>query len=418
MLVPAMVMAQAPSTTHFQVLHAFNGSNGDSGFGSLILDAAGNMYGATLVGGDLNCVYSGLGCGVVFELSATGEEKILHKFKGSPDGALPMWGGNLTLDSQGNLYGLTNNGGVVACPGNGDGACGTVFKIDSTGHETVIYAFKGTNGDGNSPYGNVILDKSGNLYGTTSLGGTYNNGTVFKIDTTGKETVLHSFAGSPDGAFPSGLVEDAAGNLYGATIEGGIAASGGPCGSFGCGTVFKLTKTGQETVLYRFTNSNGDGENPFTTLVLDKKGNLYGTTQTGGISSCAQVADECGIVFKVSQAGHETILYQFKGSPDGRQPFGPVVFDAAGNLYGATYWGGTGTECGTQVGCGTVFKLTKGGKETVLHSFSGGKDGGVPFFGVAIDGAGNLYGTTQEGGNPKCQNNFGSGCGVVYKITQ
>jgi len=223
--------------------------------------------------------------------------------------------------------------------------------------------------------------------------------------------VLHSFAGSPDGAFPSGLVEDAAGNLYGATIEGGIA--GGPCGSFGCGTVYKLTKTGQETVLYRFTNSNGDGENPFTTLVLDKKGNLYGTAPYGGISDCD---DLCGIVFKVSQTGHEAILYQFKGSPDGREPFGPVVFDAAGNLYGATYGGGTGTECGA-VGCGTVFKLTKGGKETVLHSFSG-KDGGTPFFGVAIDGAGNLYGTTQEGGNPKCQNNWGSGCGVVYKITQ
>jgi uncharacterized repeat protein (TIGR03803 family) len=214
MLVPAAVVAQAPSP-HFQVLHAFNGSDGDDGFGGVVLDAAGNLYGATAVGGDLNCSsFPPNGCGVVFELSATGKEKVLHKFTG-PDGLFPIEDGILSRDSKGNIYGLNTQGGAAGL------------------------------------------------------------GTVFKIDKNGKGTVLYSFSGFPDGSVPMGLVEDAAGNFYGTTAYGGI--NGGACGQSGCGVVFKLSKTGKETVLHSFTGSNGDGNGPYTILVQDKKGDLYGT---------------------------------------------------------------------------------------------------------------------------------------------
>jgi uncharacterized repeat protein (TIGR03803 family) len=409
-LVPAVVVAQAPSP-RFEMLHAFNGSDGNFVEAGVTLDAAGNIYGATWFGGDLNCSLDQNGCGVVFELNAAGKlKKELNEFNGS-DGALPSSLGILSRDVQGNLYGTTNYGGDLSyCGGEG---CGTVFKIDKTGHETVLYAFTGSNGDGAYPEGGVILDESGNLYGTTNNGGAVNAGTVFKIDKAGHETVLHSFTESSngDGAAPdNNLVEDAAGNLYGTTFAGGI--TGGPCGALsGCGTVFKIDKAGHETVLYAFTGSNGDGNEPDCRLVFDKEGNLYGTTILGGIGVSGS-----GTVFKLTKNGKETwketILYKFTGT-DGDQPSGSIVFDGAGNLYGTTYYGGS-------FGYGTVFKLTKAQKEkeTVLHNFSGGKDGNGPVMGVVIDNAGSLYGTTQIGGDLGCSGGRGSGCGVVFKINQ
>jgi uncharacterized repeat protein (TIGR03803 family) len=401
MLVPVVVVAQTPST-HFEVLHAFHGSDGNYTLGGVTLDAAGNLYGATYLGGDLNCSFNSKGCGVVFELNTAGKEKVLHKFTGT-DGLGAMAGGNLIRDSQGTLYGETEWGGDFSCSSEG---CGTVFKLDKAGKETVLYAFTGSNGDGANPAGNLILDESGNLYGTTLYNGA-GYGTVFKIDKSGKESVLYSFLGpgAGDGSLPIGLVEDAAGNLYGATNAGGI--TGGKCGKLaGCGIVYKLTKSGKETVLYRFTGpDHGDGQNPTSPLVFDQKGNLYGTTTIGG-----KGVSGSGTVFKVTKTGKETILHAFNGN-DGYSPIGPVVFDDAGNLYGTTLDGGS-------LGYGTVFKLTKGGKETVLHNFSGGKDGMEPDWGVAIDGTGRLYGLTREGGDLKCAVGGGIGCGVVFRITQ
>src|SRR5271157_3231541 len=244
-------------------------------------------------------------------------ESVLHSFPGSPDGANPYAG--LVRDAQGNLYGTTVNGGAQAK--------GTVFKVDATGNETVLYSFTGAGGDGANPEAGLVPDAQGNLYGTTYAGGASNAGTVFKVDTTGNETVLYSFTGAGgDGAGPTGLlVRDAQGNLYGTTVFGGAS---------GKGTVFKADATGNETVLYSFTGAGGDGANPEAGLVPDAQGNLYGTTDAGGASNA-------GTVFKVDTTGNETVLYSFTGAGgDGAGPTGLLVRDAQGNLYGTTVFGG------------------------------------------------------------------------------
>jgi uncharacterized repeat protein (TIGR03803 family) len=411
-LVPAVVRAQAPSTSHFQVLYAFSGGNGAGATSGVILDRKGNIYGTTLQGGDLNCPDNpGLGCGVVYEISPNGQEKVLHKFNGQ-DGLTPVVIGDLTRDSQGNLYGVTLGGGDNSC------ACGNIFKIDTTGHETTLYTFTGVNsGDGAYPYAGLIVDGKGSLYGTTFKGGDnscdsgYGCGTVFRFDLkTSKEKVLYTFGsnGGDDGQNPYGpLVEDAVGNLYGATSSGGGATA---CGG-GCGTVFMLDPKNHETILHAFTGVNGDGAEPLPALILDKKGNLYGTTAYGGNNSGS------GVVFtltKTSKTWQETILHTFSG-PDGAQPDGAVVFDTAGSLYGTAGAGGS-------FGYGTVYKLTPKDNKwalTVLHNFRDDKDGAEPWGGgLAIDGTGGLYGTAGYGGDLTCQSAQGPGCGVVFKITQ
>jgi uncharacterized repeat protein (TIGR03803 family) len=237
------------------VLHSFNGADGIDPNGGLVRDQEGNLYGTTWHGG-------ASGAGTVFKLDTTGTETVLHSFTG-PDGLGPDAG--LVLDQEGNLYGTTSQGG--------SSDAGTVFKLDGTGTETVLHSFTGLDGAG--PFAGLVRDREGNLYGTTSRGGTSGLGTVFKVDRTGAATVLHSFIG-PDGAGPlfAGLVRDKAGNLYGTTAGGG--ASGG-------GTVFKVDTTGTETVLHSFTGG-ADGAYPAAGLVLDNAGNLYGTTffGTGG----------------------------------------------------------------------------------------------------------------------------------------
>jgi uncharacterized repeat protein (TIGR03803 family) len=235
---------------------------------------------------------------------------------------------------------------------------------------TVLHSFKGGT-DGESPYGGVVRDTAGNLYGTTAQGGAFSNGTVFKLDTTGKETVLYSFTGGADGAIPlAGLIRDAAGNLYGTTEVGGDLT----CNSgIGCGTVFKLHTTGKETVLHSFTG-NPDGASPFAGVIRDAAGNLYGTTPKGG-------ALNSGTVFKLDTTGKETVLYSFAGGADGSYPDAAVIRDAAGNLYGNTFFGGT-------YNFGTVFKLDSTGKETVLYRFRKPTNGLYPV-GVIQDKAGN-----------------------------
>ena len=278
-------------------------------------------------------------------------ETVLHSFTVTGgDGAYSLAG--LVLDAQGNLYGTTDGGGA---------GYGTVFKVDTAGKETVLYSFTGTGGDGAVPEAGLVQDAQGNLYGTTVDGGAFGQGTVFKLDTTGKETVLYSFTGY-DGSGPeAGLVLDAQGNLYGTTKYGGNLACYAP---YGCGTVFKLDTTGKETVLYSFTGTGtGDGEAPEAGLVLDTKGNLYGTTPYGGTNGGASNG---GTVFKVDTTGKETVLYSFAGTGagDGQNPEAGLVLDAQGNLYGTTYFGGANAG-------GTVFKVDTTGKETVLHSFTG-----------------------------------------------
>ena len=246
----------------------------------------------------------------------------------------------LVRDRDGNLYGTTIAGGNLSdCGGAG---CGVVFKVDPNGHETVLYSFTGP--DGANPYGNLLRDGAGNLYGTTNTGGASNAGVVFKVDATGHETVLYSFTGGADGA------------------------------------------------------------NPFAGVIRDGAGNLYGTASGGGTSGN-------GVVFKVDPSGHETVLHNFAGGTDGNLPYAPLIADQRGNLYGTTFFGGTGF-------FGVVFKIDPSGRETVLYNFTGFADGGTPSAGLLRDNQGNLYGTTNSGGDLNDQPCIGNyGCGVVFKLS-
>jgi uncharacterized repeat protein (TIGR03803 family) len=357
------------------VLHTFTGgADGMWPSAGVIQDSAGNLYGTTQRGGST-------GYGVVYKLDTTGHQTVLYSFKGGTDGGSPFAG--VIRDPAGNLYGTTLNGGIgVPC----DGGCGVVFKVDTAGHETALYAFTGY-ADGGTPDAGVIQDSAGNLYGTASTGNQANNGVVYKLDGAGRQTVLYAFPFGTDGENPKGgVIRDSAGNLYGTTYLGGT-------GLYGAGTVFKLDSTGRETVLYNFTGLD-DGGYPQSNLILDSSGNLYGTARAG--------SGLAGVVFKVDTSGNETVLYSFTGGDDGRNPLGGVVFDSAGNLYGTTDSGGFAN-------AGVVFKLNPAGQETVLYNFRGGADGHSPIAGVILDSAGSLYGTTSAGG--------AADAGVVYMVS-
>jgi uncharacterized repeat protein (TIGR03803 family) len=366
----------------FSVLYSFaNSPDAANPTAILVRDSEGTLYGTTFFGGANAC-----GCGAVFKLAKNGKERLLYSFTGGSDGANPYAG--LIRDGSGNLYGTTIQGGDLRCAR--PGGCGTVFKINTTGTESVLHAF--TNGtDGEFPYAGLLSDVAGNLYGTTVNGGhrSASFGTVFKLDSLGNESILHRFTGGKDGAFPIGtLIMVSRGDLYSTTSMFG----GG-----GSGTAFRLTASGKLTTLSSFGGSTG--ESPLAGLAGDGIGNFYGTTGFGGTLGL-------GTVFVVNRAGKETVMYDFKGGADGAFPYGGVVRDSAGNLYGTTLAGG-GSGCGGS-GCGTVFKLNKHGKETLLYSFTGGTDGGTPYAGLIRDGTGNLYGTAFIGG--------ATGNGVVFKI--
>lgn len=256
----------------------------------------------------------------------------------------------------------------------------------------------------------MVNDKSGNLYGTTYVGGAHGLGAVFKVGKTGKEKVLYSFTGGSDGCFPyPGVIRDSAGNLYGVASEGGD----GFCNS-GKGVVFKVEPNGNETVLHTFSGGS-DGANPDSVLIFDSQGNLYGTTVNGGSSACGGTG--CGTVFRLSPDGVETVLYAFcsvGNCVDGEAPgTGPLVMNKAGDLFGTTSFGGASHNC-NGVGCGTVFNLDPSGEETVLHSFTDGRDGAFPSAGLIIDASGDLYGTAGYGG-AKC--NGSNTCGVVFNLS-
>jgi len=375
-LVPTLAAQRSAQAQTFTVLYTFkNTAAGYLPDASLISDAAGNLYGTTQYGGTKG------GFGTVFKLDTTGKESVLRSFAGTPDAEDPYSG--LTRDKAGNLYGTTLYGGTKA-------GFGTVFKLRPGGKETILHSFAGTP-DGEDPRSVLVRDTAGNLYGTTQYGGTNGGfGTVFKLDPKGKLTLLHSFAGTPDGEDPyAGLLRDKAGNLYGTTLYGGTNG--------GFGTVFKLDAKGKLTLLHSFAGTP-DGEDPQAGLLRDAAGNLYGTTQYGGTNG------GYGTVFKLNAKGKLTLLHSFAGMPDGQNPYGRLIRDPAGNFYGTTFYGGTS-------GYGSVFKLDTAGKLTVLHSFNFSPDGGHPIAGLILDKAGNLYGTASAGGDPTC------GCGTVFKVT-
>jgi uncharacterized repeat protein (TIGR03803 family) len=390
--------AQAQTAFTYEVLYTFAGAaDGGVPVASLVRDSAGNLYGTTQDRGTSDW-------GVVFKLDANGKESVLHSFTGGADGATPLAG--MILDSAGNLYGTALQGG----PPCGLFTCGVVFKIDSTGNETVLHGFTGT--DGANPEAGLLRDSAGNLYGTTSAGGS-GYGIVFKLDSNYKETTLYTFTGAADGGQPlAGLISDSAGNLYGTTQGGGDFST---CIPDGCGAVFKLDPiNGNETVLYTFAGG-ADGRYPSGDLIQDSAGNLYGTTNAGG-ASCISSGIGCGVVFKLNPVtGKETVLYAFTGGTDGGQPFKASLFiDNAGILYGTTALGGAPGGCGGG-GCGVVFKLDPTtGKETVLYTFTGGADGGQPAAGLIRDSSGNFYGTASTAG---ISGNCGIGCGVVFRLT-
>ncbi len=372
----------------FDVLYNFcpnssSCSDGESPYGGLARDNAGNLYGTTYGGG-------AFGAGTVFKLDPSGHETVLYSFcpaAGCTDGATPHAG--VIRDGGGNLYGTTTRGGA-----EDEGA---VFELDIHGTETVLYSFCSLSEcvDGLGPEGSLLRDSSGNLYGTTFSGGSHGGGTIFEISAPGVETVLYNFCSvgvglCTDGSHPAAaLIRDTAGNFYGTTVDGGNKY----------GTVFELDASGFESVLYAFCPqppSCIDGRGPNGTLIRDAAGNLYGTSVNGGSGGV-------GVVFQINPANQERVLHNFRGSSggDGALPDDALVQDSSGNLYGTTFEGGT-------VNWGTVFKLTKTGKETVLINFGLNHNGGFPYAGVIRDVAGNLYGTTTGGGT--------HGFGTVFEL--
>jgi uncharacterized repeat protein (TIGR03803 family) len=387
-LVIGGTITPAQESPDFTVLYSFSSGRGAASI-ALLPTPSGVLYGTSALGGCATCG------GVAFKLvlSSSNAVYVLHTFGGGSDGYMPEAG--LVRDSYGNVYGTTlEGGGSTVCAGG----CGIVFRVNEWGSETVLHQFAGGSSDGANPRGVLVIDEADNLYGTTLNGGAFGRGTVFMVDKEGTETVLYSFTGKEDGGGPyAGLVRDASGNLYGTTVYGGLPGS--TCtfrGVPGCGTVFMLDKAGKETVLYSFAGGP-DGANPQATLVMDTEGRLYGTTTFGG-------AFGSGTVFMVGGEGRETVQYSFSGGTDGGLPVAGVVRDSAGNLYGTTLQGGSAPNRS-----GTVFKVTPSGQETVLHSFTAGEDGGFPQDGgLSEDAAGNLYGTTEIGG--------AYGPGVAFRI--
>jgi uncharacterized repeat protein (TIGR03803 family) len=309
------------------VLFAFNGgSAGATPYGGLLEDNSGDLFGTTSAGG------GAAGGGTVFEIAADGSEHTLYTFRGGNDGLLPQAG--LVADAAGNLYGTTEFGGSGNCSPYANG-CGTLFKITPHHVESVLYTFGPS---GAYPTSNLIFDKAGNLYGTTS-GYPHNGpGTVFKLAPDGTLTTLYHFNNGGDGVFPiGGLVMDKAGNLYGTTFLGG---------QYGLGTVYEVTAQGSGTVLHAFSGT--DGSDPFAGLLMDKSGNLFGAAgqSTGG----------SGTVFEIAAGGVFTVLHTFTGA-DGSDPSGGLVAD--GKNFVLTTVEGGGTSCRNNFGCGVVYALKK-----------------------------------------------------------
>lgn len=332
---------------------------------------------------------------------AASSAQVIYSFAGDEDGEYTDT--DLVIDRAGNIYGTSVQGG--------DFGTGTVFQLTPSGSgwtHTVLYSFTG-GADGGQPYKGVTLDALGNLYGTAVIGGNGGIcaedgcGVVYKLTKSGSnwtQSVLYNFTGGKDGYGPgAGLTFDQAGNLYGMTPTGG---------AFGVGTIYQLVPQQDGTwkfrVIHAFTGGNDGSSGSAGRLIQDSAGVLYGVATTGG-------ANGKGTAFALKQAANGTwkfkTLYAFKGQPDAGFPYGGLTFDKAGNLYGTTYYDGANN-------LGSVYQLSPGTggawKEKVLYSFKGGSDGNSSISNLVLDGAGNLYGTTSEGG-------AGCGCGTIFKLT-
>lgn len=403
--VDAVLLVQVSQAQTETVIYNFKGgtSDGSAPWAGLLLDSRGNLFGTTTAGGTYN---NSNRSGTVYELSPAGSgwtEQVLYNFGGALDGYQPTSG--LVEDSLGNLYGTTVNGGQGL-------PCGTFFRVTPgiRWTETGLFTFP-CGRAGQQPYnlGKLAVDSEGNFYGTTFEGGTVGQGIVFEMSISleiATETVLYSFdrsGGHLDGDYPYGsVIMDLQGNLYGTTFEGGVN---------GWGTVFELSPqeggTYSEGIIHNFNTGPSDGLNPYAGLVMDRYGNLFGTTYGGGLYGY-------GTVFELLPNGHglwtELVIHSFRGPAhaDGANPYGGLIIDSNRNLYGTTFTGGAHA-------AGTVYKLSPVGgilwNESVLYSFKvGPSDGANPRGELVMDGHGNLYGTTVSGGNS------GPGHGTVFKI--
>jgi len=408
-----MLTAQPAQAQTFTVLYTFSGgSDGASPLAGLTIDAAGNFYGTTFGTEDNGGCDQGL-CGTVFKLWKTSigwRHKTLYNFGGTPDGANP-WG-TVAIARNGTLYGTTYDGGILGgCFEGFAFGCGTVYQLIpppaipgialTPWNETLIFSFTGGS-DGGRPEGDLTFDDAGNLYGTTTEGGSCSLGrcgVVYELVPSGQgatESVLYVFQANGDGSYPvGGVVFDKAGNLYGVTNYGDQS-------KYLHGTVYELSLSGSgwtQRVLYGFTGGN-DGDNPWGGLMISPSGSLYGTTSSSG-------AGGGGTVFGLTSFNGSwkfNIIHSFSEF-EGKQPWDKLAMDAAGNLYGTTRYGGA-------YGNGTVFKLTRskaGWTYTSLHDFTGGSDGNYPYGSPVLDKNGNIYGTTSAGG--------ANGYGVVFQIT-
>lgn len=372
----------------YSVLYSFGGvaNDGVSPEGKLAVDSDGNLYGTTNSGGTGNA-------GTIFKIDSAGNETILHNFVGT-DGVSPT--GGVIRDPDGNLYGTTQRGGdLTQCTNAG---CGTIFKLDPSGTLTTLHVFEaGT--DGSSPTGS-LLSFNGELYGVTEFGGSgQDRGTIFKVSKNGRYNVLHRFSGGIVGQDPKGITADSTGNLYGVAYLGGDKA--------GSGLIFKLDTANHLTDVFLFPGGR-EGSHPVGRILLDANGNFHGMTQWGGDLDChVSIAGGCGVAYRVSSTGVESVLHKFgkTGVTDGKSPIGSLV-DAGGVLYGTTAAGGD--MCGNG-DCGTLFRIGKDGTYTQLHDFPAFA-GDATFPGeLTLDSAGNLYGVSESGGQ------FLSG--TVFKVT-
>jgi uncharacterized repeat protein (TIGR03803 family) len=388
---PLALHRSVPSGTYNQ-LYRFHARIDGTQPGAGLLNVNGALYGTTTRGGIS-------GHGTIFSISTAGVYKVLYRFRGSSDGSDPQAG---LIDLDGTLYGTTHYGG--------SSNFGTVYAVTPSGSERVLYSFHGGS-DGNYPVAGLTV-LSGRLYGTTSAGGGHacnsggspsSCGTVFSLTRGGVEKVLHAFTGPPDGAYPDAEVTEVKGILYGTTVDGGR------CPYYECGTVYSVTTSGSEKVVYSFGGSGStDGSQPSSRLIY-VNGLLYGTTTEGGtyIDGCG-TNNPCGTVFGVSTKGSEKIIHSFAGGSDGGRPEAGLV-DVNGILYGTTSIGGANRCYG---GCGTVYSITTAGVKKVLYSFAGGTDGSFPAS-VLTDLDGTLYGTTPLGG----YHDKSYGLGTIFTVT-
>ena len=390
----------SPAQT-FSTLADFDYTDGASPRSSLAQGTDGNLYGTTIVGG-------ANGLGTVFKITPTGTITTIYSFCSQTqpycgDGYLPY--GGLVQGRDGNFYGTTSEGGVNGLQ------YGTVFKVTPSGALTTLYSFCPQSGcpDGENPNAGVVQGSDGDFYGTTVSGGAYgsNAGTVFRMTPSGTLVWVYSFCANlpcADGRSPyAALVQASDGNFYGTTSAGG---SNQLCDN-GCGTIFKITPSGTLTTVHNFCTltSCADGYLPYAGLVQAADGNLYGAASNSGEGGA-------GTVFKITLSGNLTVVYTFcslTGCSDGETPYAGPVQGIDGNFYGTTESGGNG-------GLGTVFKLTPSGTLTRLHSFDG-NDGELPFAGLVQASDGNLYGTTSFGGSQGDGGVCPSGCGTVFKVT-